>query len=195
MPKKTWLELNLKFKARFPNIKEVTRTAAELERELGAVRITMEELGKTEKFRREDVYTHTIFAEEIINLTKWVKIKTTTSGLWSVRDKLPEVLREKVPENQTSWIAFVQAIKDIDMGHIREGVRKHREKMASNTKIKADISFLKQCAAVGANVMTENTNSPTKGYTNPTSKHINSPTANQLYTSRRYIQQLQRRGR
>jgi hypothetical protein len=82
----------------------------------------MEELGKMEKFRGEDVYTHTIFAEKIIDLAKQVKIETTTSGLWSVRDELPEVLREKVPENQTSWIAFAQAIKDIDMGHIREGV-------------------------------------------------------------------------
>jgi hypothetical protein len=34
--------------------------------------------------------------------------------------------------------------------------------MASNAKIKADISFLKQRAAVGANIMAENTNSPTK---------------------------------
>jgi hypothetical protein len=46
------------------------------------------------------------------------------------------VLREKVLENQTSWIAFAQVIKNIDMGHIREGVRKHREKMASDAKIK-----------------------------------------------------------
>jgi hypothetical protein len=115
-----------------------------------------------EKFRGEDVYTHTIFTEKIIDLAKQAKIETTTSGLWSVRDELPEVLREKVLENQTSWIAFAQAIKDVDMGHIREGVRKHREKMASDAKIKADISFLKQCAAVGANIMAENTNSPTK---------------------------------
>ena len=148
--------------SKVPKHQKATRTAAELERELGAIRITTEELGKTEEFRGEDVYTHTIFAEKIINLTKQAKIETMTSGLWSVGDKLPEVLREKVLENQTSWIAFAQAIKDVDMGHIREGVRKHREKMASDAKIKADISFLKQCAAVGANVMTENTNSPTK---------------------------------
>jgi hypothetical protein len=154
--------LDLEFKARFSNIKKATRTAAELERELGAIRITIEELGKTEKFRGEDVYTHTIFAEKIIDLAKWAKIETTTSGLWSVRDELPEVLREKVLENQTSWIAFMQVIKDVDIGHIREGVGKHREKMASDAKIKADISFLKQRAAVGANIMTENTNSPTK---------------------------------
>ena len=158
-PKKTWLDLEREFRARFPNIKKATKTAPELERELGVMRIMMEELGKTEKFRGEDIYTHTIFAEKILNLAKQVKIKTTTSGLWNVRDELPEVLREKVPENQASWIAFAQAIKDVEMGHIQEGIRKHRKKMANNAKIKADISFLKQCAAAGT---TGNVSSPTE---------------------------------
>ena len=45
------------------------------------------------------------------------------------------------------------------MGHIWEGVRKHREKMANNVKIKVDISFLKQRAAAGT---TGNVSPPTK---------------------------------
>ena len=49
--KKTWLELEQGFKVRFPNIKKATKTAPELERELGAMRIRTEELGKTEKYR------------------------------------------------------------------------------------------------------------------------------------------------
>ena len=124
-PKKAWAELEQEFKTRFPNVKKATKTAPELERELGAMRITAEELGKTEKYRGEDVYTHMVFAEKILDLAKRAKIEASTSGLWSVRDELPEVLRERVPENQASWIAFAQAIKDVDMGHIREGVRKH----------------------------------------------------------------------
>jgi hypothetical protein len=109
-PKKTWLELEQAFKVRFPNVKKATKTAPELEGELGAMRITTEELGKTEKYRGEEVYTHIVFAEKILDLAKWAKVETLTSGLWNVRDELPEVLREKVPENQTSWIAFAQAV-------------------------------------------------------------------------------------
>ena len=157
-PKKTWLELEQEFKIRFPNTKKATKTAPELERELGAMRITTEELGKTEKYRGEDVYTHMIFAEKILDLAKRAKIETTTSGLWSVRDELPEVLREKIPESQTSWTAFAQAIKDVEMGHIREGVRKHKDKAASDAQVKADINLLKQRTA---NAM-GNVNSPTK---------------------------------
>jgi hypothetical protein len=100
-----------------------------------------------------------IFADKILDLAKRAKIETSTSGLWNMRDKLPEVLREKIPENQTSWTAFAQAIKDVDMGHIREGVRKYKEKLASETQIKADISFLKQRTVSSA---LGNLNSPTK---------------------------------
>jgi hypothetical protein len=155
-PKKTWLELEQAFKTRFPNVKKATKTAPELERELGAMRIRTEDLGKTEKYRGEAVHTHMIFAEKILDLAKRAKIETTTSGLWTVRDELPEVLREKISEDQASWTAFVQAIKDVDMGHIREGVRKFKDKAASEARVEADIKLLKQRTA-------DNTvNSPTK---------------------------------
>lgn len=62
-------------------------------------------------------------------------------------------------ENQASWTAFVQAIKDIDMGHICKGVRKYKEKAANNAQVKADINLLKQCTASAA---IGSTNSPTK---------------------------------
>ena len=45
------------------------------------------------------------------------------------------------------------------MGHICEGVRKYKEKAASNAQVKADINLLKQCTAA---VMAANINSPTK---------------------------------
>ena len=157
--KKTWAGLEQEFKTRFPNVKKATKTAPELERELGTMKIKTEELGKTEKYRGEDVYTHMIFAEKILDLAKRAKIEASTSGLWNVRDELLEVLREKITENQTSWTAFAQAIKDVDMGHIREGVRKHKEKTASEAQMKADISLLKQRTA-GATL--GSLNSPTK---------------------------------
>lgn len=158
-PKKTWLGLEQEFKTRFPNVKKATKTAPELERELGAMRIPTEELGKTEKYRGEDVHTHMIFAEKILDLAKQAKIETSTSGLWNVRDELPEVLREKIPENQTSWTTFAQAIKDVDLGHIREGVRKYKEKTAYDAQVKADINLLKQRTATAT---LGSLNSPTK---------------------------------
>ena len=159
--KKTWSEFKAQFKTRFPNIKKAKKTAPELERELGAMRILTEDLGKTEKCRGEEVHTHMIFAEKILDLAKRAKIETTTSGLWAVRDELPEVLREKIPENQASWTAFAQAIKDIDLGHIREGVRKYKVKAANDARVEADIKLLKQRMGAG-NMGNTPVNSPTK---------------------------------
>ena len=45
------------------------------------------------------------------------------------------------------------------MGHICEGVRKYKEKAASDAQVKADINLLKQCTAA---VTAANINSPTK---------------------------------
>ena len=91
-PKKAWADIEKEFKTRFPNIKKATKTAPELERELGAMRLQTEELGKTEKYRGEDVHTHMIFAEKILDIAKRAKIEGSTSSLWNVRDELPEVL-------------------------------------------------------------------------------------------------------
>ena len=41
-PRKVWAELKQEFKVRFLNTKKVTKTAPELEQELGAMRITTE---------------------------------------------------------------------------------------------------------------------------------------------------------
>ena len=161
--KKTWAALEEGFKDRFPNIKKATKTAPELERELGKMKITTEELGKTEKYRGEDIYTHMVFAEKILDLAKRAKVEASTSGLWKVRDELPEILREKIPENQASWTVFAQAIKDVNMGHIREGVRKYKEKAASDAQMKADINLLKQRTA---GTTLGNINSPTKAIRN-----------------------------
>jgi hypothetical protein len=82
--KKAWTDVEREFKVRFPNVTKATKTPQELERELGMMRITTDELGKTEKFRGEDVYTHMVFVEKILDLAKRAKIEASTSGLWNV---------------------------------------------------------------------------------------------------------------
>ena len=63
------------------------------------MRIKPEELGRTEKYWGEDMYTHVIFTEKIIDLALRAKIETTTSlGLFILRDNLPEILQDKIPE-------------------------------------------------------------------------------------------------
>ena len=76
-PKKVWAELELEFKKRFLNVKKAMKMTPELE---GAMRVMIEELGKTEKYKGEEVYTHMIFAKKILNLAKCMKIETPPVG-------------------------------------------------------------------------------------------------------------------
>ena len=99
-PKIKYSDFEQSFKQRFLNIEKMKKTKLELERELAGMRIKTEDLGTIEKYRGEDVYTHVIFAEKVLDLAKHAKIETTASlGLFTLQDNLPEVLRERVPED------------------------------------------------------------------------------------------------
>src|SRR6202522_3786708 len=87
-PKGTWAELEQEFKNRFREPTKATTPETELEIIKGEMGMTTEELGKTEKYRGEEVYTHMIFAEKILDLAKRAKVETSTSGLCTVRERL-----------------------------------------------------------------------------------------------------------
>ena len=166
-PKDKYTNLEQSFKQRFPNVERMKKSRLELERELADMRIKPEDLGITEKYRGEDVYTHVIFAEKIIDLAKRAKIETTTSlGLFTLWDNLPEVLQDKIPENQTSWTSFASTIKAVELGHIREGVRKYKERMAEAEKIQTQLNMLEQRTANNTALL----NSPTKSICDQLSK-------------------------
>lgn len=113
-----YADLENSFKTCFPNVAKVKKTGLELERELAGMRIKAEDLGETESYKGQDVYTHIVFTETIINLAKQAKIETTTSGLFNLQDELPDISHKKILENQTNWTSFADTIKKIDMGHI-----------------------------------------------------------------------------
>jgi len=146
-----WPEFELAFFTKFPTMDKAKKTAVELERELVGLKLRVEDLGKKEKYGGQEVWSHIAFAENALNLARRAKIDTGTSSLWVVRDGLPEVIREKVPENQTSWATFCAAIKAVDMGHIRDGVRKHNERAEEAVRMREEIvNDLKRAQALVA---------------------------------------------
>ena len=100
----------------------------------------------------------------------------TSLGLVTLQHNLPEVLREKVPENQASWTLLMNAIKGIELEHIREGVRKYKERAAEAEKVQAQITLLEQCTASNAVLL----NSLTK----PIHNHLSRTTISQPVTIR-----------
>ena len=94
------------------------------------MRIKTEDLEKTEQYKGQNVYSHIVYADKLLDLAKQAKMERTTSSLYAVCDNLPKVLQKKVSEKQKNWSTFTNTIKTVDLGHIWEGVHNHKETTA-----------------------------------------------------------------
>ena len=157
-PKKAWTAFKAAFEREFPDVGRAEKTAQDLERELLALRLRTENLGKTERYANDDVWTHVAFAQRALDLARRAGIASGTNNIWQVRDALPEVVREKVPENQTDWTTFCNAIKGVDIGHIREGARKHVAEQQERARLRAEMDALRNAVFAA-----KTPDTPTKG--------------------------------
>lgn len=114
----------------------------ELERELCELPLKVEELGKMEKYQGEDVWLHVAFTEKALSLAKQAKISTGSNSIWKVHDELPEIICHKVKEMYANWNEFCGAIKEVEMSHIRDGVRKYQKEKDEKEKVEVAIAGL-----------------------------------------------------
>lgn len=166
-PKKTWVVFKPAFEAEFPDIARAEKTNQDLERELLAMRLRVEDLGKTERYANEDVWTHVAFAQKALDLARRAEIEKGSNNIWIVRDTLPDVIREKVPEAQLNWTTFCDAIKKVELSHIREGARKHAAEQERETKLRQEMDAIKRVVS-SAKIPTPA--SPTSGIRNQFSR-------------------------
>ena len=120
--KKDWNAIEGAFNKRWPRKKAVKKTTEEYEEEITGLRLKMDELGKKEKSGGREVYSHISWADKMATIVKGAKIETTTTYIGHVRKELPKLLREKVGAGHADWTTFLQAIRDVDVDFIRDGV-------------------------------------------------------------------------
>ena len=118
------------FRTQFPGIQKAKKTAAELQREMVELTLTVDELDKMELYGGVEVETYKIHVKKLLDMAKRAKIDAGTASMVFVRDKLPEVIKDKVNKSHTSWSTFCTAIEAVDKAYIRDGIRKHRESQA-----------------------------------------------------------------
>lgn len=171
-PKKAWPAFKTAFEKEFPDVGRAEKTSQDLERELLAMRLRTETLGKTERYANDDVWTHVAFAQRALDLARRAGIAAGTSNIWQVRDALPEVVREKVPERQTDWSSFCDAIKQVDVSHIKEGARKHVAEQQEKARLRSELDALRNAV-----LATKTPDTPTKGISGQLSKTTITQTA------------------
>ena len=132
--KKDWNTIEAAFHKRWPRKKIVKKTVEEYEQEITNARLRMEDLGKKELAAGREVHAHIAWADNMETAVIGAKLEATTTCIGHVRRELPKLLREKVGTGHTSWTAFLQAIRDVDLDHIREGVDRWKEEEEAKKK-------------------------------------------------------------
>ena len=140
--KKTFKVVKAAFLEHFPPVVKVKKTETELEKELCKLQLKVEELGKVEKYQGEDVWSHITFTKKVLSLTKPAKINMGSNSIRKVHDELPEIICQKVKETYANWNEFCGVIKEVEMSHIRDGVREYQKEKEEKEKVEAAIAGL-----------------------------------------------------
>ena len=120
--KKSWGDIEIAFKKRWPRKKQVKKTDDEYEDEILGRKLKTEDLGKKEKVAGRDVYSHITWADKMATSVKGAKWEKTTNHLRQVRKDLPNILREKVGTGHADWEAFLKVVRDVDVEFIKESI-------------------------------------------------------------------------
>ena len=170
--KADWDLLQRTFKIQYPDVASAKKTPTEWERELEALRLPEELVGKKEKYRDVDTWSHVVFAQKAQHLATQANIVQSPTGIWKVRDYLPQVLKDKVCETHVDWIAFCTAIRDIPIEKLTDFAKQHEHAEKEKKEQLDRIAKLERALANSRNVP----DSPTKALrTGLTSIQLNSP--------------------
>lgn len=145
--KKDWKSIEAAFNTRWPRKKAVKKTAEEYEEEIMGLRLKMEDLGKKEKVAGREIYAHIAWADKMGTIVRGAKLEGTSTYIGHVRKELPKVLREKVGAGHADWLSFLQAVRDVDVDHIRDGVSIWKKEQEEQDAIRKRIQQLEKLTA------------------------------------------------
>ena len=124
----SWKDIETEFAKRWPRVTQATRMEQELERELLMTALGEKELGEKVNSGGIEVWTHVAWADKMAALVGEAKLSTKTTHIWQVRDKLPEAIKEVVKSTHVNWTAFLQAVRNVELQHIRDAVEKGKKR-------------------------------------------------------------------
>ena len=145
--KKDWDAIEAAFRKRWPRKKAVKKTTTEYEEEITGLKLKVEDLGKKEKTGGREVYSHIVWADKMLTIVQGAKLEATTTYIGHVRKELPKIIKEKVGANHVDWTAFLQAIRDVDVDHIREGVDMWEKEQIEKDALKKRVQQLEKLTA------------------------------------------------
>src|SRR5277367_1565857 len=140
--KKTWSDIETAFRTRWPRKKQVKKTHEEYEAEIVEYKLKVEDLGKKETVAGREVYSHVAWADRMAIAAKGAKIDKTSTNIGQARKDLPTIIREKVGTGHADWDAFLQAVCDVDIDHIKDAMNIWNKSQAEQRAIDIRVQAL-----------------------------------------------------
>ena len=140
--KKTWADIETAFRKRWPRKKQFKKTVEEYEEEIASQKLKTEDLAKKEKVAGREVYSHIAWADRMATIIKGAKLEKTTTHIRQVRKELPVILREKIGTGHADWDDFLQAVRDVEMDHIRDSMDIWNKEQAEQKAMERRIQLL-----------------------------------------------------
>ena len=146
----SWALLQTAFNEEYPATARIEKTTAEYERELMEKVLAEKDLGLKVEKAGEERWTHVIWAEDILRIAKQAGVANSKQYISLVRQKLPELLKQKLNTSFDNWVAFTDAVRNIDADSIVEGAARLRRDAETQRQLKARIEQLERAQASGA---------------------------------------------
>ena len=148
------------------------KTVEEYEGEIMGLRIKIDDLGRKDKIPGREVYSHIAWADKMTTIVKGTKLENTTTYIGHVRKELPKLLREKVGAGHVDWSTFLQAIRDVDIDYIRDGVEIWKKEQQEQEIIKKWLQQLEKLTASPTGPLHQQLTTFSIGNTPPTNQPI-----------------------
>lgn len=120
--KATWPELHAAFNIRWPKKPVRGKTTQEYEQEMIDLKLDGSVVGKKEMVDGAEVYSHVVWADKMTHLINAADVGSVSMGIAQCRKELPYAVRKEISGAYTTWTAFVEAVREIDVERVKDSL-------------------------------------------------------------------------
>ncbi|KAG1760236.1 hypothetical protein EDD22DRAFT_781433 [Suillus occidentalis] len=139
--KTTWAAFVAAFEKRWPPVIIAEKTKAEYERELLEHILSSTEVGKKTTMYDRECWTHVAWAAKTLQLATSAGIEQSTSMIWQVRSKLPDVVKDLLKDEEyKTWTEFTKAVTELKGNRLAEKQEQKTKQAQELTTLRADLA-------------------------------------------------------
>jgi hypothetical protein len=139
--KAMWAAFVTAFEKRWPPIIIVEKTKAEYEKELLEHVLGSGEVGKKTMLYDRECWTHIAWATKVQQLATDAGIEQSTSMIWQVHSKLPDVVKDLLKDEEyAKWEEFMKAVMDLKGSRLAEKQEQHIKQTQELRALRADLA-------------------------------------------------------